>query len=386
SATLAEEPAFVSRLAEVQKALLEWEQRRFVRVIQEYSLSRVAALEQLEEWSAALAVLDEALITCPESEELHEAGERVRCRVQEQQRQKKLASRVEAIEQQVAAQIWSQALSLIAAAQKEFPGEPELQEVWKRAEEGRRRSELHNVAAEVQQRLGGPEPERVELIRRNGLESLGQDPDLLALQNELEADKKYTEERRSAQFLVGHGRFADAEPILLRLAAPDRPEVDSLLEMLREARTASQEHDFCRLGHEQALQLIEQRSFEDAVALLSKLLSVFPNDEALKEDLEVARTGLESERLPAKIGLINVTLTELSNSDETQSCAVVIRPAWPLPTNLKAALIAGMSLATAATVMILVSHQSTASRNSTPPSTAVRSVGQRARLAASPSP
>ena len=90
-----------------------WEKRRFV----EGSLAQAAFLEQHQQWPVALTLLEDAMESCPTSTELSEAARHLRDRLHEHDREKKLARRIELIDQKIAAEAWSQALSLIETAQ-----------------------------------------------------------------------------------------------------------------------------------------------------------------------------------------------------------------------------------------------------------------------------
>jgi len=119
-AELPAQPALISRLEEVEALLPDWEQKRHVQT----TLGRAAALEQLEQWQAALAILEWALQSYPACEELIGAANRVRDRLVDYGRKKKLTRRLELIGQKIAAQSWKPALTLLEDTRKEFPAPP----------------------------------------------------------------------------------------------------------------------------------------------------------------------------------------------------------------------------------------------------------------------
>ena len=123
SAELPDEPELLTRLATLEKTLPAWEERRFIQD----ALGRSAGLEQAQQWPVALTVLEEALETCPDSTELQEAAERLRALLRNQEVQRKLARRLDAIAQKMTAGAWQQAIPLIESALVEFPDEAELQ-------------------------------------------------------------------------------------------------------------------------------------------------------------------------------------------------------------------------------------------------------------------
>ncbi|HEY1338822.1 MAG TPA: TonB family protein [Bryobacteraceae bacterium] len=300
AAALPDQAALILRLQETEALLSAWELERRCRD----AMARAAALEQLEQWQGALTILEEALVATPEADELMEAAVRVRSRLESHERKARLARRVEAIGQKIAAQSWKQALTLLDKAEREWPGEPELGPLRMQAEAGLRASECEAIIAEVRQCLADGDPEQAEEALLRGLESLGEEPSLAALLEELEADKKYREEMRAAQILFGRCQFSEAEQILGRLAVQDRGEAQALLDAVRQARTARDEESFCERGREKALKLMQERQYTQAADLLRNLLSLFPGDAILERELaaaeaELARTAAAAPAPPA---------------------------------------------------------------------------------------
>jgi eukaryotic-like serine/threonine-protein kinase len=284
---LPDEPRLAARLAEVEQMLPDWENRRFVQDC----LGRAAALEKLEQWAVALALVEQALETCPAAEELRQTAARFRDRQREQDQRKKLARRLETIWQKLTAEAWPQALRLIEAAREEFPDEPQLQLLRAEAGAGLRRSECEAVAIAVRQCLADGETERAEQILNNGLESVEGEPLLEELLHELEAARQQREAWRQAQALFGRRQYREAEEILTALAAQGRADANALLETARASRASSEEQDFFKRGHEQALKFIEQGQFEQAADLVRNLLNLFPQDPILQRDLRLAQAG-----------------------------------------------------------------------------------------------
>jgi TonB family protein len=94
---------------------------------------------------------------------------------------------------------------------------------------------------------------------------------------------------RQAQVLFGRRQYREAEEILTALAAQGRADASALLETVRAARASSEEQDFFKRGHEQALKFIEQGQFEQAADLVRNLLNLFPEDPILQRDLQLAQ-------------------------------------------------------------------------------------------------
>ena len=295
SSECADHADLVARLAAVEKVLAEWEKRRFIAE----AMGRIAALEQLQQWAVALTVAEEASQTCPDSPELHEAGGRLRGLLQEQVRRNKLARRVELIRQKIATQSWQQALSLLAAARAEFPGESELESLSEQVEAGRRASDIETIVAQVRQCLADGELGQAETMLREGMEGRDDQPQLAALREELEAEKRYRTEWQSAQIHFSRRQFAQAEEILERLAASGRTDAKTLLDTVRAARAASEEDQFRNRGREKAVKLIQEQQFQQAADLLRNLLALFPGDAILERDLHSALSAMERGHEPA---------------------------------------------------------------------------------------
>ena len=269
-----------------------------------------------------MTLIDQALETCPASRELLEAADRLRNRRREQERRKKLARRLDAIQQKIGAGVWAEALSLIAGAQAEFPGEPEIERRLEEAREGRRRAECAAIAAEVRQYLADEEPEQAEEVLRRGMESLPEERALEELWKQLEAGKKYREQWRAAQVLFGRRQFREAEDILAPLASRNRPHVQALLQAAREARRAGEKEDAYNKGREEGLALIAQHQWEQAADLFRNLLTLFPGDPILARDLQMAEAGLDSGRANSKASAPEPAAAEAITPDFSEPASV----------------------------------------------------------------
>ena len=287
-AELPEEPELKARLREIEAPLRQWEQHRLIRA----ALERALTLEERRQWPASLAVLDEALRQHPASTELLDAAQRVRDGQAEQERTKKLARRLELIRQKISERAWSPSLALLASAQKEFPEATELAPLRLEAERGLKRFECEAVVAEVRQHLADEELDLAEKALKKGFSSLGREPALEALRQELESEKEYRHGLRDAQVLFGRRQLEEAENILARLVVQDRPEAQALLETVRQTRTSSDEEKFFAQGRESALELIKSGQFEQAADVLRNLLSLFPGNVILARDLNTAEAAL----------------------------------------------------------------------------------------------
>ena len=289
AAQLPDQAELTSRLQELEALLPYWEQKRYVQA----ALARAAALEHAQQWQAALTILEESLQTYSANADLIAAANRVRSQLRDHERQKKLARRVELISQQIKACSWRQALALLENTQLEFRDAGELNPLRRQIVDGLRRSECEDVVAEVQRYLADSELERAELALSRGFSALGPEPVLDALREELETERKYRDELRTAQVLFGRHQLQEAERVLMQLGPLGRPEAQALLDAVRKERAASEEENFFERGRDKALELIQQKQFAQAVDLLRNLLSLFPGNPILERDLTVAQSGLE---------------------------------------------------------------------------------------------
>jgi periplasmic protein TonB len=323
AAELLNQEELKARLAELEALLPEWEEKRQVGD----ALARALTLEQLQQWQAALTVIDEARQAHPSSEPLREALERISGHLADSERRKKLTRRIELIGQQVAAGSWRQALSLLETTQLEFPGANELAPLRHEIAAGLRRSAREEAVNDVQKHLADGELEQAEQALHRAMSALGAEPALEALGKELDAERKYRGRLRDAQVLFGRGQFEEAEPILIQLLDRDRPEAQALLEAVRAARAAAEEENFLEQGREKALRLIRQQDFAQAADLLCNLLSLFPGDPILERDLAAAQAGLEKANA---VFVTETVSTEDAPPAEIEALAQSEAPA-PLP-------------------------------------------------------
>ena len=284
------EPRLAGRLQAVEEMLPDWENYRFVRDC----LGRAQALEEMQQWAAALALVEQALEKSPAAEALLQTAARLRGRQREEDLQKKLARRLEAIAGKLAAGACEQALALIDGARAEFPGEAELERLAAEAREGMRRAECDSLAGSVRQCLADGDAGRAEQMLAGAHVPPGAEALLEQLRREVEESRQLDEAWRTAQALFGRRQYREAEELLLVLAARNRPGAQALLETVRGARAASEENDFFKRGHEQALKLIEQRQFAQAADLVRNLLNLFPDNAILERDLRAAEAGLRA--------------------------------------------------------------------------------------------
>ena len=294
SAELPDRPSLIALLNAAEALLPEWENNRDVRT----ALERSAALERLEQWQAALTILEEAALSTPRSEKLMGALAKVREKLAEGEREKRLGRRVKLIEQKIAAQSWKPAIALIEDSKKEFWWAPELEALRREAEEGLNRSERETVITEVRQCMADGDLELAAETLNQGIEILGDDPSLAALREELESEVKYQEQLRSAQVHFGRHQLQEAEEMLADLVAQNRLDAQALLDAVRQARSAAEEANFCERGRDKALKLMQQQQYAQAFDLLTNLRGLFPHNAILERDWLAAQEALRQSSPP----------------------------------------------------------------------------------------
>jgi TonB family protein len=282
---LADEPAVNARLNELDALVLQWEHDRHVQT----ALAQAAVFEQQQQWEAGLTILEGTIESYPDSVELAAAAQRVRARLLDRERQKTLARRVESIQKKIAGHAWKPALRLLDTTQREFPDAVELVDLRQQLEAARRRFDCEAILTEVRRLLADGEIDRAEQILRERLKSYGPELSLELLQPELESERKYREDLRAAQVLLGRHQLEEAERVLERHVAASRPDAKALSAAIRQARAAAKEEDFFDHSREKALELIEQQQFDAAAKLLCNLLALFPGNPILEKDLLAAQ-------------------------------------------------------------------------------------------------
>src|SRR5579884_196087 len=283
-------------LAAAQQALPEYERRQVIQ----HAIARSSDLESRGQTRAALELLGEALSRYPKSEQLAAAAKQMRARRDQAQRQRRIAQRLEAIERKIADQAWAQALALAQAARSEFPGDPDLERVLQKAEEGKRRAEREDLLAGIEQSVLEGDIDQALAKIDDALLKNENDSELKKRREELQREKQYRESLREAEVLFGRRQFQEAEHAI-RQAASLKPYENSarvLLDAIRAERAAEEEAEFYSRGREKAARLIRERQFHQALDLLHNLLSLFPGDPILERDLHAAESARNEASAP----------------------------------------------------------------------------------------
>ena len=230
-AGIANEPALAGRLAELEQTLAAWERRRLLESLQDFSVHADGDKDRPDRAIALLPVLD-TLLSAGVPPEVADAATRFRKRLR-----------------------------------------------------------AHATLAEVRLYLAAGNVDHAEQTLRKGLDSFEGFPAAALAQKQVEACREYLRERRRAQVSLARNQLTEAEQILVRLAAPDRPEVQTLLEVVRTRRAATDDATFRESVRERARNLLRQGSQDDADNLIRNLGILFPAEPASVQDRPVVSAG-----------------------------------------------------------------------------------------------
>ncbi len=229
--SVADEPILTARLNDLEKGMAEWELRRFLDVVEEFSAVRGPGGEQRIQGAVLLPVLEEALQGTP-VERLGKPAERLRNALREQA-----------------------------------------------------------TIAEVKHHLAAGNADEAERVFQTGLQFLSGEDTVASVKQEIEACRKYIGEQRTIQALVGQRRLSEAERILRRLAGTSRAEIQELSELVTELKEAIDEKVFCSRVRDTAQLLAGQGRVDDAERLFRKLSALFPEDATLEKERAALRAG-----------------------------------------------------------------------------------------------
>jgi len=208
----------------------------------EKALARASVLVQQGDFESAIGALEETLRSYPDSRELAEALARARTRRDEADRQREIEQIVEVIERAMAAADWNRALDRISAGLDRFPEEPSLVRLRGTAEDGKHRSEIAEVETSALRALqSGNSALGAEIVSAARIR-WPNEKKLRGLHREVELSRADEEVSRARQLLQS-GQYEEAE----RLAegalrrCPKLASATDLLEGIKARRSARAE-------------------------------------------------------------------------------------------------------------------------------------------------
>jgi tetratricopeptide (TPR) repeat protein len=282
-------PDVVVLLSSARDALAAFRAREFVA----RSLAQIPALEATGQFNAANALLEAALGRNPDSPELIEAAERIRRKLQEQEREGLLAEHTRRIEEAIAAKDWNTAARHGDAARQDFPGEPSLALYSARIEEARRQAGIQVLQDQVRVALARMDLPAAERYLTATQATLAQDPVWRALWREFEQRRAYDRNLRRAGEERAAGRHNRAEEILRALlsAAPDQRAAGILESVARERLAAEKEarrqaEAAIAAGRAESDALVQKGDYTEAIAVLERLAGRYPDQASIRERVQ----------------------------------------------------------------------------------------------------
>ncbi len=285
------EGELLSVLSEARAAQAEQEKRAFLGE----QLDRIRQLENGEAFRSALQAAEAALQRYPDAPEMSAAVRRLHTRIEETDRQRRVAALVTAIHEQVERMAWEQALRLIGEAQREFPVEPLFGELLERARRGQRQAQIEGVLADAYERLCIGSVERAIEVLAAGLKSFPNEPRLIERKAQYECEKVRRDALRSARNLLKRKRLDEAEKVLRErlVIQPDDAEALAMVEELRAARAEQERQARYHAGRKEAERLLKDRQHDRCLDLLDRLLAEFPGDPVLLRERAAALAARE---------------------------------------------------------------------------------------------
>jgi serine/threonine protein kinase len=287
------------------------------------TLSQIAAMEAVEQFGPAMALVEPALARYPANADLRLVANLLQQKLQEQEHRRMLAIRVGNIEAAIQSGDWERAEIECQDAVRLFPGDAALSLFPARVQDGRRQSEIQMLQVRVQASLkqqGLDEAERELAAVREifSQEAVWQD-----LWRECQSLKQYRDNLALAETARARKDYALAEEILrpLRVGAPDKRAANLLGDVVGERRAAEEdarreEEDRRRReavearrdreraaiarGRAEAANLARKAEYATAVALLDQLAGQYPAEAGIEQDREAARHEWERQRREAE--------------------------------------------------------------------------------------
>jgi serine/threonine-protein kinase len=287
------------------------------------TLSQVAALEAVEQFGPAMALVEPARERYPANADLRLVANLLQQKLQEQEHRRLVGLRVGNIEAAIQSGDWERAVIECQDAVRLFPGDAALSLFPARIQEGRRQFEIQMLQVRVQASLrqqGLDEAERELAAVREifSQEAVWQD-----LWRECQSLKQYRDNLDLAETARARKDYAHAEEILrpLRVGAPDKRAANLLGEVVAERRAAEEdarreEEDRRRReavearrdreraavakGRAEAADLARKADYPAAIALLEQLAGQYPGEAGIEQDSEAARREWERQRREAE--------------------------------------------------------------------------------------
>ena len=277
--------------------------------------SQIASLETVEQYGAALALMEAALARYPGNAELLDTAERLRQRLQEQGRKRLFAAHVRRVDEAIQAGNWDSAAVACAEAQLDFPAEAALAEYSAMIQESQQQLAFQQLQSQVRGNLARQDLEAVERQLAATRQSFSQDAAWQTLLREFERYRAYDADLKQATEACACGAYDRAEELLRRWldTAPD-PRAAEMLETASRGRREAEERaqreveELARLRKEAVIAkrrsdadaLVKRGDYQGAIAILDQLTAQHPGQPDIQQDREGAVKALDRQRREAE--------------------------------------------------------------------------------------
>jgi hypothetical protein len=269
--------------------LLSWAREEQLRQVKQReindALSRAAAFEAQDKIAAALEAVEAGCRSFPSSPELSAAAERLRIRAA-------LEQDLETIRAAILRKDYSGALILIKTARQRCPQEESLQRAVQSLEEntlaGQRQSALEAACAEIRQHLKLKALDQARDSLERGKRALGPDARFSVLEGEIASEFERRQSLEKARQFYQERKLdaakATAQAILDR--DPSDAEAQHFLATVSEELEKERRRRVRERSSQEAQQFLRDRRFEEAESCLRQLLTAYPGDPFVLEDLK----------------------------------------------------------------------------------------------------
>ncbi len=281
-------------LLKLRQAILSERAQEERRTAIRQALEESAALDRGGRWEQATAPLEKALWQYPDEVSLRTALDQAKKKIDERKQAERLSALENDLRQ--AHRFLDQgqpgsATQLLQHLTVSYPGEAAVVSLLDRARaDEQRRSALEALTAEVRRSLQGGRPEEaLEAIAR-GRKQLGRDTQFLALEAEAGKARARKDGLEQARQSVRARNWTLAEQALEAILAQDGNDAEArgLLDEVQKERRAEQREQLRDSGRKEAAKLLQSNRFDDAVRSLRALSEQFPEDAAIRDDLRGA--------------------------------------------------------------------------------------------------
>ncbi len=267
------------------------------------NLNRAAECEKQGEHARAIPILQKALKRYPADPDLCAALNRVQATMERGERERELAAAAAGVKRDVDRGNWESALKRIDELNRTFSGHPELVSLQEQART-RRAREIKVFIDKARGCLAAGNLAEAEKILEKNLASFGDESAVAALAKDIKDERARASLIETARNNTAARRFDAAESIVNELAArrPNDPAAKELRASLEAAREQDRKEKLYRSGRAEGDQLLRNRQYAEAIAKFEYLLSQFPADKQLQQDLAGATAAEERARKAAAAG------------------------------------------------------------------------------------